>query len=155
MSEAQSGLPKGGNKKLVNEHLPCDLSGEPEKEKEQISERTEQDQITNVSMDLEDMSQQEVDVLEEEQPEEAPENMQEEYTTLSESSTEAEQETRWPQRERRQPRTFTYDYLGNPACYNVGHTNTTAFHPMPYEMQNVTPWTYLVQQYEPVYSYIY
>ncbi len=130
--EVQFQQPEEGNRGLVNEDLSFIWAGESEKEREEISQQAEKDHGKEVQMEEEEIPQQEVDVLEEEQPGGRSDGMEDAYVTPCENN-------RWPQRERRPPKTFTYDWLGTPACYNVGHTNTLAFQSMPYGMQNLTP----------------
>ncbi len=77
--------------------------------------------------------------MEEKQSGERSDDMEDEHVTPCENDRDAGQENRWPQRERRPPKTFTYNCLGTPAYYNVCHTNTIAFQSMPYGMQNLTP----------------
>ncbi len=104
-------------------------------------------------MEEEEIPQQEVEVMEEEQSGERSDDMEDEHVTPCENDRD-EGQVKMASEGKRPPKTFTYDCLGTPAYYNVGHTNTIAFQSMPYG-QNLTPWTYLAQQYEPVYSYVY
>jgi len=105
-------------------------------------------------MGNEEIPQQKVDVLEEEQAGGNSDDAADK--ALWGTNSEEEQECRLPKRERRPPKTFTYDYLqGTPACYNVEQMNTIAFQSTPYEMHSMTPWTYPASQYQPVYFYPY
>lgn len=153
--EVQFQQPEEGNGELRHGNLPVILHSEPEKEREEIGQERARDRRTEVVMENEEIPQQEVDVMEEEQRVERPDEMEDIPVRLGEHDREIGQEYRWPKRERRPPKTFTYDHLGTPACYNVEPTNTTAFQPMSYEMQNLPPWTYPTQHYQPVYLYAY
>uniref|UniRef100_A0A3B3Q8H6 Gypsy retrotransposon integrase-like protein 1 n=1 Tax=Paramormyrops kingsleyae TaxID=1676925 RepID=A0A3B3Q8H6_9TELE len=153
--EVQFQKPEKGNRGLASEDLPVVESDEPTQGREEISPEAEKDCTKRVQMEHEEIPQQVVEVMEEEQPGGRLDDMDDVPVTPSGSDRETGREYRWPRRERRPPKTFTYDCLGTPACYNVGHANTIAFQSMPYERQNLTPWTYLVQRYEPAYSYLY
>lgn len=66
-----------------------------------------------------------------------------------------EQRYQRPVRERRPPRVFTYDQLGNPGCYSTGLTSNTMqwYPPAPYRpMQAASAWMAPVQRfgYQPV-----
>lgn len=147
--------PVEGNSELASGNLPVIWPSEPEKEGEEIGQEVMKEHETEVQMENTEIPQQEADVMEEEQLGEKADDTADEHRVLWENNSEDELECRLPKRERRPPKTFTYDYLGTPACYSVEHTNTMACQPTQYEMQNMTQWTYPAPQYQPVYFYTY
>ncbi|ROI16652.1 hypothetical protein DPX16_22629 [Anabarilius grahami] len=143
------------NNELDNPYLPVVQPSEPEKEKREVNLEIMNADETTAQTENEDLPQQEGDAMNEEQPVEPPDDVADASAAPDESNSEGEQGYRWPRRERRPPKTFTYDYLGTPACYSAQHPNTMSFHPTPYEMQTLIPWTYPESQYQPVYLYAY
>lgn len=151
----QSQQPVKENRELTSGNLPVIQPSETEKERDEIGQELAKDHGTEVRIENEAIPQQEVDVMEEEQPGETSDTT-DGHLALWESNGEKGQECRLPKRERRPPKTFTYDYLGTPACYTVEeHSDTLAFQPTPCLVQNMTPWTYPTSQYQPVYFYTY
>lgn len=143
------------NSGLDNIYLPDVQPSEPEEERREVYQEMTNEYETTVQMENEGLSQQEVDAMNAEQPEVEPDDMADAHVTPNERNREGEQGYRWPRRERRPPKTFTYDYLGTPACDRVEHLNPGTFQPIQYGMQNLTQWTPPVPPYQPVYLYTY
>ncbi len=127
--------PVGENSELENENLPAVQHQQP-------VERNEGLEATNVPLvqpyEVEKERNEQEGVRVEEQP--AADVVADGHVPPSEVNDEGEQWCRWPRRERRPPKTFTYDYLGTPACYGVEHLNPGTFQPIQYGMQNLTQW---------------
>lgn len=139
------------NSELDNPYLPVVQPSEPEKERREVNLEITNADKTIAQTKNEGLPQQEGDAMDEEQPVGQSDDVADAHAAPEESNSEGEQGYRWPRRERRPPKTFTYDYLGTPACYSVQYPNTISFHPTPYEMQNLTPWT----QCHSISQYIY
>lgn len=138
-----------------NLYLPVVQPNEPERGRREVNLEITSVDETAAQTGNDGLPQQEGDAMNEEQPVGQPDDEADAHAVPGECNSEGEQVDRWPRRKRRPPKTFTYDYLGTPECYNIRNPNTISFHSTPYEMQNFTSWTYPVSQYQPVYLYAY
>ncbi len=142
--------PVGGNSELENVNFPAVQHQQPVERNEGL-EATHLPLVQPYEVEKERNEQEGVRV--EEQP--AADVVADGHVPPSEVNDEGEQWCRWPRRERRPPKMFTYDYLGTPACYGVEHLNPGTFQPIQYGMQNLTQWAPSVPPYQPVYLYTY
>ncbi|KAL1279508.1 hypothetical protein QQF64_026181 [Cirrhinus molitorella] len=127
--------PKGGNVEEENENLPvvqhqqpvggnADLPAIQDQQPVDINNEFEEINLPLVQPNKSETERNEGEgVRLEEQP--TADEVAAGHATQSEGNIEGD---RWPKREKRPPKTFTYDYLSTPACYGVEHLRNISAH---------------------------
>ncbi|XP_073718842.1 uncharacterized protein [Misgurnus anguillicaudatus] len=157
LPEVQLHQPEEGNNQpveenieLENANLPAVQPDEPEKERDRVSKETKEN--ARIQTENERVHQQQTGVTENEHDE--LDSMRDMDDLQSISSHGERQNARWPRRERRPPKTFTYDYLGTPICYNIEQVTPVTPQSVPYGTWNLNQWTNPMPPYAPVYLYV-